>query len=75
MRVGFAVGFALLRCRVSSILRPSSIMLFVIETQDLTADGAKQTASAERVADATAPRFGLRVFTSAAAESPEFQHA
>ena len=50
-------------------------MLFVIETQDLTADGAKQTASAERVAEATAPRFGLRVFTGAAAEFPEFQYA
>jgi hypothetical protein len=50
-------------------------MLFVIETQDLTAGGAQQTASAERVAKAAAPRFGLQVFTGAAVETPEFQHA
>ena len=50
-------------------------MLFVIETQDLTAGSAQQTASAERVAEATAPRFGLRLFTRAVVETPEFQHA
>jgi hypothetical protein len=69
------VGFALLLCRVSSILGSGSIMLFVIETQDLTVGSAQQTASAERVAEATAPRFGLRLFTRAVVETPEFQHA
>jgi hypothetical protein len=69
------VGFALLLCRVSFILGLSSIMLLVIETQDLTAGGAQQIASAERVAEATAPRFGPQVITGAAVGTPEFQHA
>jgi hypothetical protein len=37
-------------------------MRFDIETQDLTAGGAQRTALPERVAEATTPRVGRRMF-------------
>jgi hypothetical protein len=57
-------GFALLLCCASFILGPSSTMRFDIETQDLTTGRAQRTALPERVAEATTPRFGRRMFMS-----------
>ncbi|MCX6912480.1 MAG: hypothetical protein NT167_05400, partial [Verrucomicrobia bacterium] len=66
-------GFALLLCCVSFILGPSSTMRFDIDTQDLTAGGAQQTALSKRVAEVAAPRSGQRVFNGKVAEPRNFK--
>jgi hypothetical protein len=44
------------------MLGASSTMRFDIETQDLMTGGRQQTALPGRLAEATMPRFGRRVF-------------
>jgi hypothetical protein len=46
-------------------------MRFDMETQDLTAGGAQQTALPERVPEAVAPRLGRRVVMGEVIKTPD----